>query len=90
MALNGSLQIVMTSWVDREPLTSGVQAPLCCVTYQLPGHLHVGASNDHVGILFDGVYLGSDGFKDIDAGVLNTGFQRTEGVIRGFGCGEFA
>ncbi|MBW2463768.1 MAG: TonB-dependent receptor [Deltaproteobacteria bacterium] len=47
-------------------------------------HVTVGTSNDHVGILFDGVHLGSEGFKEIDAGQLNTGFVRTEGIVRGF------
>ncbi len=47
-------------------------------------HLHYGASNRWGGILFEGVDLYSAGFKDIDFSDAETGFHRSEFMVRGF------
>jgi Fe(3+) dicitrate transport protein len=50
------------------------------------GHLHYGRRNDWGGFILEGVYLGTQGFKEIDGdfGRGNTGFQRGEFMFKGF------
>ncbi len=47
-------------------------------------HFHYGGSTRHAGILFEGVHLGSNGFKELDEGDPDTGFSRSEFMLRGF------
>ncbi|MCA9536109.1 MAG: TonB-dependent receptor [Myxococcales bacterium] len=47
-------------------------------------HFHYGGSTRHAGILFEGVHLGTTGFRDIDAGDPDTGFNRSEFMLRSF------
>lgn len=47
-------------------------------------HFHYGGSTRHAGILFEGVHLGTNGFRNIDAGDPNTGFNRSEFMLRSF------
>ena len=58
------------------------------VTYGMYGgrgaHLWWGTSNDRMGLLIEGLHVGSDGFKDIDGSNRETGFGRTDFMIRGF------
>jgi Fe(3+) dicitrate transport protein len=46
-------------------------------------HGYVGTGGDRFGVLFEGLYLGADGFKELDGGG-DTGFDRAElrGVLR--------
>jgi Fe(3+) dicitrate transport protein len=46
-------------------------------------HAHYGASNEWGGILGEGVYLGTDGFKELDGGG-DTGFDKFEGMLKAF------
>jgi len=50
------------------------------------GHLHYGRQNDWGGFIVEGIYLGTDGFKELDGdfGRGNTGFQRGEVMFKGF------
>ena len=47
-------------------------------------HLHYGASNRWGGFLFEGLDVASAGFKAIDDSNRETGFQRTDFMVRGF------
>jgi Fe(3+) dicitrate transport protein len=47
-------------------------------------HFYYGGSSRHAGILFEGVHLGTNGFRDIDAGDPDTGFNRSEFMLRSF------
>ncbi|MAQ14443.1 MAG: ligand-gated channel protein [Sandaracinus sp.] len=47
-------------------------------------HLHYGASNEWGGFLFEGLDVASAGFKEIDGSNRETGFQRTDFMLRGF------
>ena len=46
------------------------------------GHLNYGAAADWGGLLFEGVHLQSDGFKELDGGA-DTGFRKTELTLKG-------
>ncbi len=47
-------------------------------------HLHYGASNEWGGFLFEGLDVASAGFKTIDGSNRETGFQRSDFMLRGF------
>jgi len=47
-------------------------------------HFHWGTSNRHFGFLFEGLDVGSDGFKEIDGSDRSTGFGRTDFMLRAF------
>ncbi|MEM9073225.1 MAG: TonB-dependent receptor [Myxococcota bacterium] len=47
-------------------------------------HFHYGASNRWGGFLFEGLDIGTQGFKDIDNSTRTTGFHRTDFLLRGF------
>ncbi|MFW6087863.1 MAG: TonB-dependent receptor family protein, partial [Myxococcota bacterium] len=52
--------------------------------YYRKAHLHYGARNEWGGILFEGVYLGTDGYKTIDLADDDTGFDKYEGMLKAF------
>ena len=45
-------------------------------------HGHLGTSGDRWGLLFEGIHLRTDGFKDLDNGA-DTGFDKSEFMLRG-------
>ncbi|MBJ74034.1 MAG: ligand-gated channel protein [Sandaracinus sp.] len=47
-------------------------------------HLHYGASNRWGGFLFEALDVASDGFKEIDSSNRDTGFHRSDFMLRGF------
>lgn len=47
-------------------------------------HFHWGTSGRHFGLLVEALDVGSEGFKDIDGSSVNTGFGRTDFMIRSF------
>lgn len=47
-------------------------------------HLWWGASNDRMGLVVEGLHVGSEGFKEIDGSNRDSGFNRTDVMIRGF------
>lgn len=47
-------------------------------------HLWWGTSNDRMGLLVEGLHVGSDGFKEIDESNRDTGFGRTDFMLRAF------
>ncbi|MEZ4325471.1 MAG: TonB-dependent receptor [Polyangiales bacterium] len=47
-------------------------------------HFHYGGSTRHAGILFEGIHLGTTGFRDIDHGDPDSGFNRSEFMLRSF------
>ncbi len=73
--------------IPREP-AGGVDVAFG-TTYYSRAHVHYGASNEWGGVLVEGVYLRSDGFKHIGQPGeppdedTNTGFDRGELVLRG-------
>ncbi|MEM8605994.1 MAG: TonB-dependent receptor plug domain-containing protein [Myxococcota bacterium] len=50
------------------------------------GHIHYGRQNDWGGFIAEGVYLGTQGFKELDTdfGRDNTGFQKSEFSLKAF------
>ena len=47
-------------------------------------HFHYGASTERVGFLFEALDVGSQGFKDVDFSEQDSGFSRSDFILRGF------
>jgi Fe(3+) dicitrate transport protein len=50
------------------------------------GHVYYGDHNDWGGFLVEGIHIGTAGFKEVDGGfgLGNTGFQRSELMLKGY------
>lgn len=76
----GALDVV-TRRVPYEP-TAAVDAAYGQYGYRKL-HGYAGTSNERFGVLFEGVHMGNDGFKDLPDG-SNTGAARNEVMVKGF------
>lgn len=71
-------------FVGRDvPSDLALGADVACGSYgDFKAHLFAGLGDENTGALFEGVHLRSGGFKELDGGG-DTGFERTELVLRG-------